>query len=139
MIADSTSQKRDKSPNRSHHLQAHHNHHHPHNRRDPPPPPPEAGNGNNNNDDFIGDGRRQETLYGILDSGIEILEKLDNLEKVMPSLMTEMVQDILTDYMFMDGSMKKELKKCQDAAAIALHGGSISKNKHHHHHHHSNH
>ncbi len=61
------------------------------------------------------------TLNDIIDSGVDVLEKLEHLEKVWPSLMTEMVQEILMDFIFMENYMKKELKKCQDTATIALH------------------
>ena len=50
----------------------------------------------------------------ILTTGREMIEKLDMLETTWPSLMSEVVEDILIDYLCMDNYMKKELRKLKD-------------------------
>jgi len=47
-----------------------------------------------------------------------MVEKLDLLEATWGSLMTEVVEDILIDYLCMDNYMKKELRKLRDMSMV---------------------
>lgn len=67
-----------------------------------------------------------------MDCGVEIVEKVDMLERTWPTLMTEVIQEMLMDYRFMDSYLKKELKKCQDIALI----NQQQSQQHHNHGHH---
>lgn len=72
--------------------------------------------------------KRADTLSQLIDSGVTIVEKIDMLEKVWPSLMTQVIQEMLMDYRFMDSYMKKELKKSVD---ITLINQQHAQNSHH--------
>lgn len=81
---------------------------------------------------FAFEKKRSETLEHLIDSGVEIVEKVDRLEKIWPTLMTEVIQEFLMDFRSMDSYMKKELKKTQDISLISnQHQCSIGK-KHRH-------
>jgi hypothetical protein len=43
-----------------------------------------------------------------------MIEKLDMLETTWPTLLVEVVEGILIDYLCMDNYMKKELRKLKD-------------------------
>lgn len=59
-----------------------------------------------------------DTISNIIESGVEIVEKLDKLEKTWPSLMKKIIGDILLDFVEMDSYKKRELKRIQDFALL---------------------
>ncbi|CAG7668073.1 unnamed protein product, partial [Allacma fusca] len=61
---------------------------------------------------------RTEIPGRIITAGVEVLHKLDLLETCWPSVLNELIQDILMDYLFMDNYMKTEYKKLQDIDLI---------------------
>ncbi|ODM91418.1 Leucine-rich repeat-containing protein 49 [Orchesella cincta] len=75
--------------------------------------------------------RRLQTLGHLVNSGMEILEKVDRLENEWPSLIQEFIQKVLMDYRFVDTYMKKEYKKVQDFNLITHNVKKHSHSKQH--------
>src|SRR5688572_26621908 len=51
----------------------------------------------------------RDTVTDIFDKGCEIAQKLTKLEQTWPTLMVDVIEEILLDYQVMDNFMKKEL------------------------------
>lgn len=95
------------------------------------PTPPTYGHGSSSSHEK----KRAETLGNLVNSGVEIVEKVDMLEKFWPTLLTEVIQEMLMDFRYMDQYMKKEIKKAQDITLI----NQQQQHQHSSHHHHNQH